>query len=101
MSGIFMAIIGIAWPSLRLGARGETACFWSAVVGFYLSSAGLVAAALLGTQRSTPIHGLAGGASPSNETIVNVMLSAGGAAVLLCCALLLWGLRGRSSPAAG
>lgn len=93
MSGIFLFLIGLGWTSLRLSPRAEAATFWSALVGFYVSTAGLVVAAAVGTRNSTPINGAPAAASPLWEAIVNVLLSGGGVAVLLACALLLWGLR--------
>ena len=95
MSGMFLLLLGLAWPALKLGSRTETITFWSAIGGFYVSSAGLVVAAAVGTQRSTPLNGFVGGASPFWEAIVNLLLSAGGGAVLLACLLVLWGLRRR------
>jgi len=95
MSGIFVALIGVAWCELRLGPRLAAATLWLTLFGFYVGTLGLLLAAVLGTGRSTPQAGAGYLASPAREQLVSVVLQAGGVAVLLACGLALWGLRGR------
>lgn len=94
MSGMFLLLLGLAWSSLRLGPRAESWAYGSALLGFYGSTVGLVLAAAVGTRNSTPLNGAPVAASPLWEGLVNLLLSAGGVAVLVACALALWGLRG-------
>ncbi len=94
MTGTFLAVLGAAWTELRLSTRAEFAAYWLALFGSYGSSASLLLAAILGTSSATPIAG-AGHAAPAwQEAMVNLGLQSTAAAMLLCCLLLLWGLRG-------
>ena len=95
MTGTFLAVLGALWTELRLSPGAESAAYWLALFGGYGSSASLLVAAILGTSTATPIAG-AGHAAPAwQESMVNLGLQSTAAAMLLCCVLLLWGLRGR------
>ena len=93
MSGLFLGVLGAAWNELRLSARAETATYWLALVGNYGSSLSLVLAAVLGTRSSTPIAGAGYGASATAEMIVTIALTVFAVPVLVCCVVLLRGLR--------
>jgi hydroxylaminobenzene mutase len=96
VSGLFIAIVGLAWSELRLSDRWHVATYWLTLVGAYGGTLFLLVAALLGTSAATPIAG-AGHAAPAwQESLVTVGLSATGVAILVACVLLLWGLRGRA-----
>ena len=49
MSGMFLAILGAVWHHVRLENPAAIATFWLALYGMYVSSAGLVLAAIFGT----------------------------------------------------
>lgn len=93
-TGLFLALLGLMWTHLRLAARTAAATYWLMLYGGYGSTAGLVLAAILGTTRSTPIHGTGHPAAPWKETLVDATLTSSAVAALIGCVLLLWGLRG-------
>jgi len=93
MSGMFLAILGAVWNEVRLDDRAASATFWSALYGMYVSSAGLLLAAIFGTGRSTPIAGAGFHAAAWQENIVDFALITGAIAALLACIGVLWGLR--------
>lgn len=97
MSGMFLAILGSVWHKVRLDTRAASATFWLALYGMYVSSAGLVLAAVFGTGQSTPIAGAGFHAAAWQESLVNSALTSGAIAALLCCIGALWGLR-RQQP---
>ena len=96
MTGIFLAVLGAVWGELHLAPRAETAAYWLALLGNYGSSASLLLAAILGTSTMTPIAGAGHSAPAWQETLVDFGLESTAAAVIACCALLLWGFRGRA-----
>jgi (hydroxyamino)benzene mutase len=98
MSGMFLAILGVAWPQIRLGARAAVATFWAALYGMYVSSAGLVLGAALGTGRSTPIASAGLRAAAWQENLVDFALTSGAIAALVGCAGVLWGLGRERAP---
>ena len=95
MTGTFLAVLGALWAELRLPPCAESAAYRLALFGTYGSSASLLLAAILGTSRMTPIAGAGHTAAAWQEAIVNLGLQSTAAGILLCCLLLLWGLRGR------
>jgi (hydroxyamino)benzene mutase len=96
MSGMFLAVVGAAWPEVRLAEGAASATFWLTLYGMYVSSAGLVLAAILGTSQTTPLAG-AGFSGPAwQEALVAFALISGGVAALFSCVGLLWGLRRRT-----
>lgn len=99
MAGTFLAVVGLFWERLRLAPAAAVAAFWLALYGTYVSSLGLLLAAMLGTGHSTPLAGAGyeGGLWP--ETAVDVALVTSAAAMLVACVLLLWGLGKRSAAA--
>ena len=93
-SGTFLAVLGAVWSELRLGTRADGAAYWLAVYGAYAGWAAVQLAAIFGTSRMTPIAGAGHTAPAYQEAIVSFELATGAAALLVACALLLWGLRG-------
>ena len=94
-SGTFLAVLGVVWSELRLSTRAESAAYWLALFGTYGSSASLFLAAILGTSSRTPIAGAGHTAPAWQEAMVNLGLQSTAAAMLVCCVLLLRGLRAR------
>jgi hydroxylaminobenzene mutase len=95
MSGIFLMALAGVWPLVKLPPRATSLALWSSVVSFYLSSAGLLYAALFATHKATPMNGAQQAASPLHEAVTFALTGGGGAGVLLACVLGLWGLRRR------
>jgi hydroxylaminobenzene mutase len=92
-AGTFLVVVGLVWTHLQLSPPAMTAGFWLTLYGSYVSSAGLLLAAMFGTSRSTPIAGAGHLGSPWQETVVAVTLVTSAAAMLAACVLLLRGLR--------
>ena len=93
MNGILLVAMGAFWARQRLSERAETVGWWLLVAGSWISSAGLVAAAMLGTAAMTPIHGAPHAGPAAQEALVAALLAVGGAAVLAGCVVAVWGLR--------
>src|SRR5262249_31156647 len=93
MSGMFLMLLGLAWPTMRLQARAAGATFWLALYGMYVSSAGLLLGAVFGTGTGTPQAAAGFHAAAWQETLVGFALTSGGVAALLCCIGPLWALR--------
>jgi hydroxylaminobenzene mutase len=96
MNGTLLVALGAAWGRLTLSPRAAVWALWLLVIGSYASSAALFLAAIFGTSRSTPLAGAGYSGTPWQEALVDVGLSAGAVAVLMGCALALWGLRSGS-----
>ena len=97
MSGLFLALLGTVWRDVRLSQSAAGFVFWLALYAMYVSSLGLLLAAVFGTSLSTPLIGAGFRARAWQETLVTFALSSGAVAALLCCAGALWGLRGRAA----
>jgi hydroxylaminobenzene mutase len=93
MSGMFLAILGLAWHKIHLTPRAAAATFWLALYGMYGSAAGVVLAAVFGAGQSTPIAGAGFRAAAWQEAVVNFALTSGAIAALVTCMGVLWGLR--------
>lgn len=93
MNGTLLVAFGAAWRRVALSPRAAAYALWLLVLGSYATCAGLFLAAVFGTSRSTPLGGAGYSGTPWQEAVVDVGLSAGALAVLLGCALALWGLR--------
>lgn len=98
MSGLFLAILGAVWHDIRLSESAAAFVFWLALYAMYVSSLGLVLAAVFGTGLSTPLIGAGFRARAWQETLVTFALASGAVAALLCCVGALWGLRARGLP---
>jgi hydroxylaminobenzene mutase len=99
MSGLFLAILGAVWRDIRLSEGAAGFVFWLALYAMYVSSVGLLLAAVFGTGISTPLIGAGFRAAAWQETLVTFTLASGGVAALLCCVGALWGLRERAHAA--
>ena len=95
LSGIVLWLAGAAWDELRLSARATAATFWSGLFANYVNAAALVAAAMLGTSRSTPIAGAGFAGTAVQEAMVDALLYGGAVVTFAWCGLLLWAFRGR------
>jgi len=93
MNGILVIAMGALWPQLSLAPRAESAAFGLSVAGSWLNCVALFFAGVFGTSRSTPLHGAGHAGTPFQEAVVGAGLVAGAVALLVGCALVLWGLR--------
>jgi len=93
MTGTVVVLFGLVWTDLRLGDTAGKALFWLSIIQGWANASGLVLAAAFGTSGTTPMHGAGHVGIPWQETLVAVVLTTGAGAILVCCALALWGLR--------
>jgi (hydroxyamino)benzene mutase len=99
MNGIFLVVLGVIWPRLRLSRLALTITFWLAMYGTYISWATTLAAAAWGAGESMlPIAALGHKGTALQEAIINLGLSSLVLAMLVTCVIALWGLRGADEP---
>jgi hydroxylaminobenzene mutase len=101
MNGLFLVVLGVIWPRLNLSARAAAASFWLALYGTYVNWATTLAAAMMGAGAILmPMAAQGRVGTPLQEGLVTFGLVSLSLAVLACCGLVLWGLRGSdpSSP---
>lgn len=95
LNGMFVLLLGLAWSELRMSRRAAAAAFWLVLYAAYVNWASVLLAAIFGTGRSTPIAGAGHAGAPWQENLVDFGLVSLSLAIVVACALLLHGLRGR------
>lgn len=100
VNGIFLVVLGLAWPRLALTGRIASAAYWAGLVGAYANWAIPLFSAAVGASQPK-LAGQGFSAAPWAETLIQATPLAGVAAPILCTALVLWGLRGSSEPPRG
>lgn len=99
MNGIFLVVLGLVWPRLRLSRSASLAAFCVAVYGTYVNWATTLAAAAWGAGAPMmPIAGLGHQGTRLQEGIVGFGLVSLALAMIATCAIVLWGLRGADDP---
>ncbi len=96
-SGTFLIAAGLVWRDLRLGARAAALARWLLIYGMYAIWVALLLAALFGAHGMLPIAGAGQAAGPWQERLVVFGVLSGSATLIASCALLLFGLRGRTA----
>ena len=99
MNGMFLVVLGLVWPHLRLHALLLRAAYWLALVGTYLNWAVTLAAAAWragGTTMPLAAGGHLG--TPNQELSLLVGLRALNVAMFASCFLVLSGLPDEGSP---
>jgi hydroxylaminobenzene mutase len=95
MQGLFLSVVGILWPRLKLTRATEAAAFWLLVYGCIAAWTSNLLGAIWGAGNSiVPIAAGAARGSEIQEMIIVIGLRSGGLALIAGTALLLWGLRG-------
>lgn len=95
MSGMFLVILGLIWPRMKLGPAALRATFFLALYGAFANWANtLLAAAWSAGGSFMPMasRGLKG--TPLQETAIGFGATSLALAFLAACCLVLWGLRG-------
>lgn len=101
LNGLFLVVLGLIWPRLRLRPAAATTTFWLAVYGTFANWAATLLAALWGAgRRMMPIAAGSHHGSTAQETVIAVLLLSLAVAMLAVCALVLWGLRGGGASTA-
>jgi len=95
MNGTFLLVLGLAWPHLRLSARLQTISFCLLLYSTYSNWAAVLLAGVWGAGRMSGVATPGLEAAAWQEGIVAVMLISLSVTILVACATLLWGFRGR------
>lgn len=92
-TGMFLLLVGLMWPRLRLPAPAATASFWLTLYGAYGNWAATFLGAVFGTGAMTAIAAMGYQAAPWQEMLVSVVLATSGAGIFVACGIFAWGLR--------
>lgn len=93
MSGMFLIVLGLMWPRLSLPAWAGTTTFWAALYGSFANWLATILSAMSGAAAMMPIAGQGATSTPLAEAFVATLLISLSLAMILVCALVLWGLR--------
>ncbi len=91
MNGTFLIVIGLAWSRLHLAPRNLAATYWLLVYGTYANWFFVSIAAMFGTKAMTPIAASGYEGLAWQENLVTAGLFSVGIAMVVGCALLIWG----------
>jgi len=94
LGGTFLAVLGLIWSHLRLSRGLLKTTFWLALYGSYANWFTTLLAALWGTHANAPVAGVEFPARPWQEFIAAFGFNSLGAAMVIVCLLLIYGLRG-------
>jgi (hydroxyamino)benzene mutase len=94
MQGMFLVVLGVLWPRLRLTRLlGRTGAFL-AVYGCFAAWTANLSAAIWGAGNSMlPIAAGSSHGSAMQETIISVALRSAAVSLIAAAVLVLWGLR--------
>ncbi|MBV1931733.1 MAG: hypothetical protein KUG71_08440 [Porticoccaceae bacterium] len=98
MNGTFLIATGLAWSRLNLGPRCLTAAYWLLVYGTFANWLFVTFAAIFGTKAMTPIAGSGYEGQAWQESFVTAGLASVGVAMVIGCALLVWGFFSKANP---
>lgn len=93
MNGIFLAVLGLVWPRVALGAKGSLAAFWLVVYASFANWLAVLLSAMWGA--GAPMMPLAGGTmtgSNAQETVIKLLLVTLSLAMVAGVAMIIWGL---------
>lgn len=93
MNGIFLLVLGIIWPKLKLSPSMLNATFWLTIYGSFANFLVVLIAAATGSGKMMPLAGGKEG-SPLVEGLVTFMLISLSLAMLTVCIFVLSGLYG-------
>jgi hydroxylaminobenzene mutase len=92
MGGIFLALLGLMWPHVRLSKGLLRITFWLALYGSYANWFTTLLAAAWGTHANAPVTGVQFHAKPWQEMVAAFGFNSLALAMVLVCLLLLYGL---------
>lgn len=99
MNGVFLVVLGLVWPRLRLSRSVSMITLCLAVYGTYVNWATTLAAAAWGAGAPMmPIAGLGHQGTRLQEGMIVFGLVSLALAMIATCAVVLWGLRGTDDP---
>lgn len=102
MQGLFLMLMGLTWPRLRLSTAMSRIGVWLAVYGCAAPLMANLLAGIWGAGNTMlPMAaGQAHGSAPQ-EIMIAVGLRTGGASLIALCIVVLWGLRAPAVAQAG
>ena len=93
LNGIFLIVLGLVWPRLRLPRRASKGLFWIAIYGTFANWVVTLLAAFWGAGTSMPIAALGNEGTPMQEATIDALLITLSIAMVVVSVLVLWGLR--------
>jgi len=98
MAGMLLVLVGgCVWQYLNLSRKWTNIAYYLLLYSAYVTWAGTLLGALLGTSRSTPIAGAGFSAPEWQETFLSLFLLSEVAAILVFFCLMFYGLRGKGN----
>jgi len=95
MNGMFLMLLGLVWPALRLSPRLLSAAFSLAVYAAFTNwLATLLAAVWRAGNPMMPLAAQGSVGSPAQELVLKALLVSLALAMIAACVLVLFGLRG-------
>lgn len=96
MNGIFLILLGLLWPRLRLSRTLLGITFGLTIYGTFANWMVTLLAAIWGAGASMPLAAMGHQGSPGQEMLINSLLFSLSFAMIAVCLLVLWGLRLRA-----
>lgn len=87
MNGMFLVLLGLLWPKIRLSQR------WLAIYGTFANWAATLIAADWGAGALMPLAAVGHQGTPSQEAVIDFLLWTLSMAMIAVSTLVLWGLR--------
>ena len=99
-TGVLFLAVGLMWPMLKFGTATARLAFWFLVYSAFATIAGFVLAALWGAGGTIIAIAAQGGrGSDFQEAMIQAVMYPAAPTGIVAFALILWGLRGKSSSA--
>jgi hydroxylaminobenzene mutase len=98
LQGVFLVVLGLLWPRLRLTPVQFRLAFWLVLYQAVAAPFSNLLAAAWGAGNSiVPIAAGTAHGSPAQEIVINLGLRSAAAALIVSLVLILWGLRRAST----
>jgi hydroxylaminobenzene mutase len=97
MNGTFLIALGAIWNEVQLPSPAKTVAYWTLLYGTYVNWFVTMLAAVFGTAALSPITAVGHSGQAWQETLVTAGFMSVGVVIVISSALILWGLRARSS----
>ncbi len=98
-NGMFLVILGLVWPKLRLSAGGFRVLFWLAIYGTFANWVATGLAAFWGAGTAMPIAAVGHEGTAFQESLIMGLLLSLSLAMIGAVGLTLWGLQQRRRSA--
>jgi hydroxylaminobenzene mutase len=93
LNGIFLVLLGLLWPRLRLSRFWLITVFWLALYGSFANWGATLLAAVWGAGSSMPLAGGGLQGTPTQEAIIDFLLYSLSFAMVAVCVIVVWGLK--------